>query len=413
MSNTLITVKGSKILVVDDKQENLELLTQILESEGFEIAFATSGEQAIQIATIFLPALILLDVMMPGIDGYETCRRLKSLPGLKEIPVIFVTGKADINDVVEAYNVGGVDYVTKPIRHEEIIARVITHLQLQALISIRDELIFTLRSQNIEVEKLSRLKDEKLEKSEQFNHIGELVGELTHEVATPLGVINTAVSTVVERRKNLINKLEENQLSKKTLTDFIGISGEIYDIVLLNLGHAIHLVDSFKKIIVGEFSQNKTQFEVGAYLDDIKHILSPKLKRSNHQLEIECPEIIILCTESGALSQVLINLINNTLIHAFNDDQHGTIKVTANENPSSVILTVSDDGKGIEKKKQKNIFDKYFTTRQDDGGSGLGLYIVHKLVNDNLMGEINLKSTINQGSTFTITLPKENFEELK
>jgi two-component system NtrC family sensor kinase len=105
MSNNLITVKGSKILIVDDKQENLELLTQILESEGFEIAFATNGEQAIQIATIFLPALILLDVMMPGIDGYETCRRLKSLSGLKEIPVIFVTGKANINDVVEAYNV--------------------------------------------------------------------------------------------------------------------------------------------------------------------------------------------------------------------------------------------------------------------------------------------------------------------
>jgi CheY-like chemotaxis protein len=316
MSNNLITVKGSKILIVDDKQENLELLTQILESEGFEIAFATNGEQAIQIATIFLPALILLDVMMPGIDGYETCRRLKSLSGLKEIPVIFVTGKANINDVVEAYNVGGVDYVTKPIRHEEIIARVTTHLQLQALISLRDELIVTLRDQNIEVEKMSRLKDEKLEKSEQFNHIGELVGELTHEVATPLGVINTAVSTLVDHRRKLVTKMEENQLSKRSFNDFIEISGESYEIVLSNLGHAIHLVNSFKKIIVGEFSQNKTLFEVGAYLEDIEHILIPKLKRSKHQLKTDCPGIIMLCTESGALSQILINLITNALIHA-------------------------------------------------------------------------------------------------
>jgi signal transduction histidine kinase len=407
MSNNLITVKGSKILVVDDKQENLELLTQVLESEGFEIAFATNGEQAIQIATIFLPALILLDVMMPGIDGYETCRRLKSLSGLKEIPVIFVTGKANINDVVEAYNVGGVDYVTKPIRHEEIIARVTTHLQLQALITLRDELIVTLRDQNIEVEKMSRLKDEKLEKSEQFNHIGELVGELTHEVATPLGVINTAVSTLVDHRIKLVKKMEENQLSKRSFNDFIEISGESYDIVLSNLGHAIHLVNSFKKIIVGEFSQNKTRFELGAYLEDIEHILIPKLKRSQHQLKTECPGIIMLCTESGALSQVLINLINNALIHAFDADQQGTIKITASESPSSIILEVSDDGKGINQNQQKNIFDKYFTTKQQEGGSGLGLYIVKKLVNDNLMGEISLKSNIREGSVFTITLAKE------
>ena len=411
MSNNLINVKGSKILVVDDKQENLELLTNILESEGFEIAYATNGEQAIQIAAIFLPALILLDVMMPGIDGYETCRRLKSLAQLKEIPVIFVTGRANISDVVEAYSVGGVDYVTKPIRHEEIIARVITHLQLQALIHLRDELINTLREQNLEVEKISRLKDEKLEKSEQFNHIAELVGELTHEVATPLGVINTAVSTLAEHRKKLVKQIEEHQLSKKSFNDFIEISGESFDIVLSNLRHAIHLVNSFKKIVVGEFSQNKTQFEVGAYLEDIEHILIPKLKRSRHQLKTECQGTIMLCAESGALSQVLINLINNALTHAFDNEQHGNIKITASESPTSVIFEVSDDGKGIEEAKQKSVFDKYFTSRQGEGGSGLGLYIVKKLVTENLMGEVSLKTNLNEGCQFTITLPKGECEE--
>jgi two-component system NtrC family sensor kinase len=268
-------------------------------------------------------------------------------------------------------------------------------------------LIVTLRDQNIEVEKMSRLKDEKLEKSEQFNHIGELVGELTHEVATPLGVINTAVSTLVDHRRKLVTKMEENQLSKRSFNDFIEISGESYEIVLSNLGHAIHLVNSFKKIIVGEFSQNKTLFEVGAYLEDIEHILIPKLKRSKHQLKTDCPGIIMLCTESGALSQILINLINNALIHAFDDDQQGTIKITASESISSIILEVSDDGKGINQNQQKNIFDKYFTTKQQEGGSGLGLYIVKKLVNDNLMGEISLKSNIREGSVFTITLAKE------
>ena len=411
MSNNLISIKGSKILVVDDKQENLELLTEVLEAEGFEIAYATNGEQAIQIATIFLPSLILLDVMMPGIDGYETCRRLKSLSELKEIPVIFVTGRADVSDVVEAYSVGGVDYVTKPIRHEEIIARVTTHLQLNALIGLRDELIVTLRNKNLEVEKISRLKDEKIEKSKQFNHIGELVGELTHEVGTPLGVMNTAISTLAEYRKKLVKQLEEHQLSKKSLNEFIDISGESFDIVLSNLRHAIHLVNSFKKIIVGEFSHNRTLFEVGAYLEDIAHILIPKLKRCIHQLKIDCSDTIMLRTESGALSQVLINLINNALNHAFSEDQQGTITIEVSEHQDDITFVVSDDGIGMDESTQNKVFDKYYTTRDQEGGSGLGLYIVKKLVEENLMGKISMTSNVNEGSQFTITIPKGDCEQ--
>jgi signal transduction histidine kinase len=407
MNNSLVTIKGSKILIVDDKPENLELLTQILESEQYEVAFATSGEQAIKIATLFLPALILLDVMMPGIDGYETCRRLKSLPDVKEIPIIFVTGKANISDIVEGFNVGGVDYVTKPIRHEEIMARVGTHLQLQALIQLRDELIDTLRQQNIELENLSKLKDEQLEQSEQFNHLGELVGELTHEVATPLGVINTAISTLADHRQTLVKQISEQKLSRQSFNQFIDLSGESFDIVLSNLRHAIHLVSSFKQIVVGEFSQSKTQFELGAYLEDIEHILLPKFKRSRHQLSTECSETLMLYAESGALSQVLINLINNALLHAFTDEKQGHIKITAFAQADQVVIEVTDDGSGIHEAKLTHVFDKYFTTKQGKGGSGLGLYIVKNLVINNLMGDIQINSIEGQGTTFIITIPKQ------
>ncbi|MEW6983404.1 response regulator [Colwelliaceae bacterium 6471] len=410
MNNHLVTIRGSKILIVDDKQENLELLTNILEAEGYEIAFATNGEQAIKIANVFLPKLILLDVMMPGIDGFETCRRLKSLHDVKDIPIIFVTGKANISDVVEAFSAGGVDYVTKPIRHEEIIARVSTHLQLQALISLRDELITALREQNLELEKVSHIKDEKIETSAHFNHLGELVGELTHEVATPLGVINTAMSTLVEHRKSLITQMEKQQLSKKSFDNFIELSGESFDIVLSNLRHAIHLVNSFKEIVVGEFSQSQTEFEMGAYLEDIQHILIPKLKRCPHTLTIKCEQPIVLYAESGALSQVLINLINNALTYAFTEQQQGNIIIIASEASDQVTLEVSDDGIGMNETMQNNIFDKYFTTRQGKGGSGLGLYIVKKLVENNLKGTINVSSTEGKGTLFSIILPKEKPE---
>jgi len=406
MGNNIVSIKKSKILVVDDKQENLELLTNLLEAEGFEIAFATDGEQAIKIAALFLPQLILLDVMMPGIDGFETCRRLKSLKELKEIPVIFVTGKAEISDIIEAFTVGGVDYITKPIRHEEVVARVTTHLQLQALISLRDELISALREQNVELENLARLKDEQLEKSEQFNHIGELVGELTHEIGTPLGVINTAVTSLEENRKSIQQKFDEQNISKNALQSFLELSEESLDIVLSNLRHSIHLISSFKQIIVGEFSQTKSQFGVKSYLEDIQHILIPKFKNSPHSLQIQCDKSIVISAESGALSQVLINLINNSLIHAFSKDQSGTIHLSAELNGPLVTFAVKDDGKGISEEKQAKIFDKYFTTRLGKGGSGLGLYIVKNLVTNNLNGDIMVSSQLNKGTKFTINVPK-------
>ena len=115
----------------------------------------------------------------------------------------------------------------------------------------------------------------------------------------------------------------------------------------------------------------------------------------------------MITTESGALSQVLINLINNALIHAFDDNQHGNITITVSETSTHIVFKVSDNGVGITPNQQNNIFDKYFTTRQQDGGSGLGLFIVKKLVNDNLKGELSLESKVNEGSVFTITLPKE------
>ena len=411
MGKNIVTITNSKVLIVDDKQENLELLTNILEAEGFEIAFATNGEEAIKIATLFLPQLILLDVMMPGIDGFETCRRLKSLQGLNDIPVIFVTGKSAIDDVVEAFNVGGVDYVTKPIRHEEIVARVTTHLQLQALISLRDELITTLRHQNIELEQLAKLKETQLEQSEQFNHIGEMVGELGHEISTPLGVINTALTSLDDNRKHLVKQMAENHLSKKALDEFLELSADTTHIMLSNLQHTLHLVNSFKQIIVGEFSQSKTQFSVANYLADIEHILQPKLKRTPHKVDFRCDDNVVISAESGALSQVLINLINNAINHAFVPDYRGSIQVSAKLEDNEIVFDVKDDGTGVPEEKQDKIFNKYFTTKPDKGGSGLGLYIVKNLVEKNLNGQISFRNNPDKGACFTLRLPTQSVDE--
>ena len=137
MSQNQIDLKKADILIVDDIATNLNVLCQALESEGYNVIAAPSGEVALKIATQTPPDLILLDIMMPGIDGFETCRCLKAQPATADVPVIFITARDETQSIIKGLKVGGVDYITKPFRHEEVRARVRTHLTIKQL---RDEL---------------------------------------------------------------------------------------------------------------------------------------------------------------------------------------------------------------------------------------------------------------------------------
>ncbi len=129
MKRTNVDLKGTRILAVDDVPENLDVLLHTLESMGYEVLVANDGETALEVASAARPELVLLDVMMPGIDGYETCRRLKADPELAEVPVIFLTARDDIEGVTEGFTAGGVDYIVKPFRKEEVLLRIRTHLE--------------------------------------------------------------------------------------------------------------------------------------------------------------------------------------------------------------------------------------------------------------------------------------------
>lgn len=146
-----------KILVVDDNTANIDVLVTLLEMEGHEMNMATNGEMAIRVAEHIKPDLILLDVMMPDMDGYETCNILKSLSSTMDIPVIFVTAKKEIDDVVRGFKCGGVDYITKPFRQEEIVARVDTHLRLRRMAREQEDLINKLTVAQEEVRNLKEI----------------------------------------------------------------------------------------------------------------------------------------------------------------------------------------------------------------------------------------------------------------
>lgn len=145
--NDVIDLTNAKVLMVDDTPANIDVLRKVLSPEGYKLSFANSGEKAIQLATRTLPDLILLDVMMPpGIDGFETCRRLKQQETTRDIPIIFITAKTDTDDLVEGFRIGAVDYITKPFKQEEVCVRVQTHVRTRLLIVQRDNLIGNLRA---------------------------------------------------------------------------------------------------------------------------------------------------------------------------------------------------------------------------------------------------------------------------
>ena len=148
-------LEGTKILVVDDNPNNIDVLAHALETRGYNIAIATSGEDALKTTDHFHPDLILLDLMMPGMDGLETCRRMKANPQHADIPIIIVTAAADTAAVVNSFAAGAVDYVVKPVREEEVLARVHTHLQLKSLIVRQERLIAELQGALDKVKVLS------------------------------------------------------------------------------------------------------------------------------------------------------------------------------------------------------------------------------------------------------------------
>ena len=405
MAREPISVKGSKILVVDDTPANLDLLSQILELEGYEVSFATNGKQALELASINTPDLILLDIMMPEMDGIETCRRLKSLANVKEIPVIFITAKTDRKDVAEGFMVGGMDYICKPVQQEEVCARVECHLKLQALVKARDELITQLCDYTKKIETKVEEQNKQLQQSEKLAAIGAMVGEFTHEISTPVGIAITALSHNVDALNKIKAEYDNDALGEKEFTYFLDNSFETSDIASRNLKRMIALVKSFKSTTVNQCNDVCRQFYLQECLSDVVASLQPRLKRCPHSLQLECKGDILINSYPGTFAQIVINFVNNSLLHAFKPDDKGLMKLLAEVEGESLVIRFTDNGSGISEDLQEKIFEKFYTTKLGQEGSGLGLHIVRSLVQEKLHGKVVCYSKEDGGSVFEITLP--------
>lgn len=228
MSNHQINPPKANILLVDDTPANLRLLAGILTEQGYTVQPAREGSQALSIAQGVSLNLILLDIMMPQMDGYEVCSRLKADERTKDIPVIFIGTSSDVLDKVKGFGVGGVDYITKPFQVEEVLARVETHLALQHLQkSLRDkneELVKTNEELSIALKQLQATQQELIQ-SEKMAALGQLVAGIAHEINTPLGAIRASIGNITTALTHSIQQLPElfQQLSPERQADFFAL----------------------------------------------------------------------------------------------------------------------------------------------------------------------------------------------
>lgn len=396
------------ILLVDDTATNLVVMSKALKNAGFEIAVATDGESAISLVEYAPPDLILLDVMMPGIDGFETCARLKANPQSKDIPVIFMTALADTVDKVKGLSIGAVDYITKPFQEQEVLARVRLHLRLRSLTK-------RLEKQNARLQQ--EISDRKM--AQEANTAKSVfLAKMSHELRTPLNAI--LGFTQLLNRDSSLNKEQIEYL------DIIGRSGE----------HLLSLINDIlemAKIESGRVTLNENSFDLYRLLDSLEKMFQLKADSNGLQLIFEIDSNLpqYITTDEGKLRQVAINLLSNAI--KFTDKGRVTFRVKGNATwgkgtgglgdretwgsgnsgtpglrdsgtmPNARLLfEVEDTGSGIAPEEMETLFEAFVQTeagRKSQQGTGLGLPISRQFVE--LMGsELTVESIVGKGTIF-------------
>ncbi|MEM1280836.1 MAG: response regulator [Cyanobacteria bacterium P01_H01_bin.152] len=419
-----------RILAIDDTPANLEVLSEILTHQGYSVATAISGERAIKRLENNLPDLILLDVQMPGMNGFDTCQQIKNNSRTASIPIIFITALSDSESIAKGLSLGAVDYIGKPFQEAELIARVKTHLQLWTINQTLEQQVAE-RTRALE-SAMAQLKASQLQivQSEKMATLGNLVAGVAHEINNPVGFLNGSIHNAQDYMKDLLAYLDtyrQQQPPTKVVqasADRIDLDFLIMDLPKL-LDSMRGATDRIKDISTSlrTFSRADTEHTVRANLheglDSALLILKYRLKANEHRSAInvikEYGDIPDIYCFPGQLNQVFMNILANA-IDMFdemvqqsslseNAPQEITITTVYQAEEKLLEICIADNGKGMSEAVKAKIFDHLFTTKDVGKGTGLGLAIAHQIVTKTHQGRLEVQSKLGQGSQFMIALP--------
>ena len=376
-----------KILVVDDDLKNIQVGINFLKkNEDYHLVFATSGEQALKRVKEVDFDLVLLDIIMPTMDGYEVCRRLKADESTRQIPVIFLTAKHEEDSLMKGFELGGADYITKPFNASELNARVKTHLELH-------------HYYKQEIAKLNQL----LMYSQKAETIKYITGGIVHDC-------NNFMISIPGNLSILKKRLEKDGLATSRYQDmFDGMNTAVKQISsLLNKLSDFSGKDQIKNEIV----------DMNEVVSDLNKIYKGYC-RHNITLNVNVfSQPALTVADKLHIEQVLLNMLLNAQ-HAIQDrpdQEHGLIELTVNscngidhkdlsDDCDYLRITISDNGIGIASETMGKIFDPYFSTRMDNGGTGLGLAVSSAIIRS-YNGTIEVESEVGRGSSFHLYLSR-------
>jgi len=415
------------ILVVDDTPDNLQLLSAMLTAQGFEVRKALNGKMALTACQMVLPDVILLDINMPDMDGYQVCQQLKADEKTSEVPVIFISALDDIVDKVKAFDVGGVDYIAKPFHGAEVVLRIENQINLRLLQVKLQEKNFLLQQalDNLKAAQVQQIQNEKMVA------LGQLVAGIAHEINNPISFIYGNLRYAGEYVQDLVNLIEVyqqeypkstpkiQQLAKdidlnfiiKDLQNLIGAmyrgSDRIREIVLALQHFSRHDEAEMKRVNIHEDIENT--------LVMLQHRLREVADRPAIVVVKDYGNLPLITCYPSELNQVFMHLLNNAIdaIEEGVGNQSSTPQIrihTEVTDLNMVKIAIADNGTGIEESLRSRLFDPFFTTKPVGKGSGLGLSISHQIIVQKHRGNITCTSSVGQGAEFAIKIPIEQPE---
>ena len=397
------------ILVIDDEAYVRDSVKGFLEDFGYKVIEAENGRLGLEKFENERPDLVLCDLRMPEMDGLEVLENVVRMD--RSIPIIIVSGAGNIADTVGALRLGAWDYIIKPVHDMNVLNHAVSKAFERARL-IKERQIYQkdLEKANsdlkISLETLEQTRD-RLVQSEKMAALGELVAGVAHEINTPVGVGVTAASFLDTKTEAFRKRYDAGNLKKSELENYLQTVEEVSQSVLINMQRAAELISSFKQIAVDQSRVTRRKFNLKQYIEEILISLRPRISKTAHTVEVDCDPDIEIYSFPGAISQILSNLIMNSLIHGFQDLERGKIQIEVRKDTDVICLVYRDDGQGMTADQKEKAFDPFFTTMRGKGGTGLGMSIVFNLVTQTLEGRIDLESEPGKGVCVSMRFPVE------